>query len=134
MIQASTIAPHVDGIFWLLTGISVAIMAVVGALILLFAFRYRRGSATKRGPVPERLSGEIEIGWTVATLFVFLFVFWFAAALDTEQFEIPRNALEIHVVAKQWMWKLQHRNGRREINELHVPLGQPVRLVMTSRT
>jgi cytochrome c oxidase subunit 2 len=44
----------------------------------------------------------------------------------------PKNALEIHVVAKQWMWKTQHSNGAREINELHVPLDTPVRLVMTS--
>ena len=133
MIQASTIAPHVDRIFWLLTGLSVAIMALVGALVLIFAFRYRRGSAAERGPVPEKLSGEIEIGWTVATLFIFIFVFWFAAALDTEQFDVPKNAMEIHVVAKQWMWKLEHPNGAREINALHVPVGVPVRLVMTSQ-
>ena len=132
-VEASTVARHVDGIFWLLTGISVAIMALVGLLILIFAFRYKRGSKAKRGPVPEKLSGEIEIGWTVATLFVFLFVFWFAAALDTEQFDIPDDAMEIHVVAKQWMWKLEHANGAREINALHVPVGVPVRLVMTSQ-
>ncbi|WP_156678108.1 cytochrome c oxidase subunit II [Sphingomonas profundi] len=133
MIQASTLAPRVDGIFWMLTGLSVAIMLLVGLLILIFSFRYRRGSKAKRGPVPEKLSGEIEIGWTVATLFVFVFVFWFAAALDTEQFEIPKDAMEIHVVAKQWMWKLEHPNGAREINALHVPVGVPVKLVMTSQ-
>ena len=133
MIEASTIAPRVDGIFWLLTGVSVAIMALVGALVLVFSFRYRRGSNAPRGPVPEKLSGEIEIGWTAGTLFVFVFVFWFAAALDTEQFEIPRNAMEIHVVAKQWMWKIEHPNGAREIDAMHVPVGVPVRLVMTSQ-
>ena len=64
---------------------------------------------------------------------MFVFVFWFAAALDTAQFEIPKNAMEIHVVAKQWMWKLEHADGTREINALHVPVGIPVRLVMTSQ-
>ena len=133
MIQASTLAPRVDGIFLLLSGLSLAIMVVVGLLVLVFSFRYRRGSKAPRGPVPERLAGEIEIGWTAATLFVFLFVFWFAAALDTDQFKVPEDAMEIHVVAKQWMWKLEHANGAREINALHVPVGVPVRLVMTSQ-
>ena len=132
-VEASTLAPRVDGIFWLLTGVSLAIMLIVGALVLVFAFRYRRGSAAPRGPVPEKLSGEIEIAWTAATLFVFVFVFWFAAVLDTDQFEIPKNAMEVHVVAKQWMWKLEHPGGAREINALHVPVGVPVRLVMTSQ-
>ncbi|WP_267386595.1 cytochrome c oxidase subunit II [Sphingomonas sp. GC_Shp_3] len=133
MEQASTLAPQVDRIFWMLTGISIAIMLLVGTLVLLFSFRYRRGTNVPRGPVPERLSGEIEIGWTAATLFVFIFLFWFAAALDTEQFKVPKHAMEIHVVAKQWMWKLEHPNGAREINALHVPVGVPVRLVMTSQ-
>ena len=132
-VQASTLAPRVDGIFWLLTGVSVAIMAVVGLLILLFAFKYRRGTKAARGAVPEKLSGEIEIAWTAATFFAFVFVFWFATSLDVAQFSVPRNALEVHVVAKQWMWKIEHPNGAREINALHVPVGVPVRLVMTSQ-
>ena len=131
--QASTLAPHVDGIFLLLGGLSVAIMLLVGSLVLVFALRYRRGSAAPRGPVPEKLGDRIEIGWTAATFFVFIFVFWFAAALDTRQFQVPADAMEIHVVGKQWMWKLEHPNGAREINELHVPVGVPVRLVMTSQ-
>ena len=131
--EASTLAPRVDGIFWILTGLSLAIMALVGSLVLVFALRYRRGSKAKRGAVPEKIGDRIEIVWTAATFFVFIFVFWFAAALDTDQFEVPKDAMEIHVVAKQWMWKLEHPNGAREINALHVPTGVPVRLVMTSQ-
>ena len=132
-VQASTLAPVIDGIFGSLVAISVAVMALVGLLVLVFAFRYRRGTNAARGPVPHRLSGELEIGWTVATLFVFVFLFWFAASIDTRQFQAPKNAMEVHVVAKQWMWKIEHSNGAREINALHVPLGVPVRLVMTSQ-
>lgn len=132
-VEASTLAPRVDGLFWLLTGVSVAIMLVVGALVLVFSFKYRRGTKAPRGAVPEKLSGEVEIAWTVATFFAFVFVFWFAAVLDTDQFEVPKNALEVHVVAKQWMWKIEHPNGAREINAMHVPVGVPVRLVMTSQ-
>lgn len=132
-VAASTFAPRVDGIFWLLAGMSAAIMLLVGAIILYFAFRYRRGTNAPRGPVPARFGREVEIGWTVATLFAFLFVFWFAAVAETSQFEIPKRAMEVHVVAKQWMWKIEHANGAREINALHVPAGVPIRLVMTSQ-
>ena len=132
-VQASSFAARVDGIFWLLTGISAAVMLLVGAIVLFFAFRYRRGTNAPRGPVASGTSREVEIGWTVATLFAFLFVFWFAAAAETSQFQVPANAMEIHVVAKQWMWKLEHPNGAREINALHVPVGVPVKLVMTSQ-
>lgn len=132
-VQASTLAPRVDGIFWMLTGLSFAVMLVVGLALLVFTFRYRRGTSTPRGPVADRINREVEIGWTAATLFAFLFVFWFAAAAETSQFEIPKQAMEVHVVAKQWMWKIEHPNGAREINALHVPVGVPVRLVMTSQ-
>ena len=132
-VEASVLAPRVDAIFWMLVGLSTAIMALVGGLVLLFAIRYRRGSAAPRGAVPEGVSREVEIGWTVATVFAFLFLFWFAAAAETGHFEVPKYAMEIHVVAKQWMWKIEHPNGAREINALHVPVGVPVRLVMTSQ-
>ncbi|SEM57187.1 cytochrome c oxidase subunit 2 [Sphingomonas gellani] len=132
-VEASTYAPRVDSIFWMLTAASGAVILLVGTLVLFFSIKYRRGTATPRGPVPDRLSREVEIGWTAATAFAFLFFFWFAAVAETTQFEIPRKAMEIHVVAKQWMWKLEHPNGTREINTLHVPVGVPVRLVMTSQ-
>ena len=67
-------------------------------------------------------------------LLIFIGIFaWAALGLRRASTRTPADALPVYVVAKQWMWKLQHPNGRREINELHVPLGQPVRLVMTSQ-
>src|SRR5579871_3436554 len=131
--EASTLAPGVDRIFWALVGLSVAIMAIVGGLVLTFAIRYRRGSQAYRGPLPELMGREIEIGWTVATLFVALFVFWWAASSELPHFLLPKKALEIHIVAKQWMWKAQHPEGVREIDALHVPLGVPVKLEMISQ-
>jgi cytochrome c oxidase subunit II len=133
LASASTIAPSVDRIFWALVGLSVVIMAIVGGLMLTFAIKYRRGTKAYRGPLPEIMSREVEIGWTVATLFVALFVFWWAASSQLPHFLLPRDALEIHVVAKQWMWKAQHPEGVREIDALHVPVGVPVKLEMTSQ-
>ena len=132
-VEASTFAPRIDGIFFALCLVSGVVVALVGGLILFFAIKYRRGTAAPRGAVPSRISREVEIGWTAATLFAFLFVFWFAAVAETSQFEVPKKAMEVHVVAKQWMWKIEHPNGAREINALHVPVGVPVRLAMTSQ-
>ena len=106
---------------------------LVTGLIVIFFARYYRGSPMPRGEVPERESHEIEIGWTVATLFLFLFIFWWAASDQLTALTPPKNALEIHVVAKQWMWRIQHPSGAREIDELHVPADTKVRLAMTSR-
>jgi cytochrome c oxidase subunit 2 len=131
--EASTHAVTVDHIFYLLLALSGATVVLVFGLILLFAVRYRRGSKAKRGPMPEILSREFEIGWTVATLLTFAFLFWWASSADLSSLAVPSNALEIHVVAKQWMWKTQHPGGAREINALHVPLDRPVHLMMSSQ-
>ena len=131
--EATTHAGTVDQIFYGLLVLSGLTMLVVFGLIMILAIRYRRGSAAKRGPLPEIVSREFEIGWTAATLFLFAFLFWWAASADLGSLAAPAGALEIHVVAKQWMWKTQHPNGAREINALHVPVDKPVRLVMTSQ-
>ena len=130
---ASQYAESVDRLFLLLSVISGLIVALVVALLVTFLARYRRDSKAPRGEVPERMSREIEIGWTAATLFLFLFVFWWAASNELAALTPPKDALEIHVVAKQWMWRIQHPSGAREIDELHVPVNTPVRLVMTSQ-
>jgi cytochrome c oxidase subunit 2 len=129
---ASAQAVQTDQIYFVLLALSGAIILLVAMLILVFSIRYRRGSKAKRGALPQVMSREFEIGWTSATLFLALFIFWWVSSIHLAALAAPRNALEIHVVAKQWMWKTQHSNGAREINELHVPLDTPVRLVMTS--
>lgn len=131
--EASSNAVRVDQIFYGLLVLSGLTLTVVFTLLIVFAVRYRRGSRAKRGPLPKMVSREFEIGWTSATLFLFAFLFWWAASADLSNLSAPANALEVHVVAKQWMWKTQHSNGAREINALHVPLDQPVRLMLTSQ-
>ncbi|MGO4572632.1 cytochrome c oxidase subunit II [Microvirga sp. 2TAF3] len=130
---ASTQAAKTDTLFFALLGLSSAIILLVLVLVATFAIRYRRGSRANRGSLPPILSREFEIGWTATTLFVFLFLFWWAGSSQLSALAPPKDAIEIHVVAKQWMWKTQHSNGAREINELHAPLGVPVRLIMTSQ-
>jgi cytochrome c oxidase subunit II len=131
--EASDYAVRVDTLFALLSVISGAVVALVAGLITFFLIRYHKGSRAPRGETPERVDREIEIGWTAATFFTFLFLFWWAASDQISALAAPKNPLEIHVVAKQWMWRIQHPSGAREINELHVPVHTDVRLVMTSQ-
>lgn len=132
-VAASDVATRVDAIVAVLLLITGAILALVLALLLTFAIRYRRGSPARRGALPELVQKEVEIGWTAATLFLAVFIFAWAGATELGLAKPSGDALEIHVAAKQWMWKTQHPNGAREIDALHVPRGQPVRLLMTSQ-
>ena len=130
--QASTMASRVDAAFFVLIGVSVFFALLISAAIVLFAFRYRRRSELER---PPEISGDLrlEILWIVVPLGFTLIMFVWGAILYYETYTPPKNALEIHVVAKQWMWKVQHPAGRSEIDELHVPLGRPVKLLLTSQ-
>ncbi len=129
---ASDYAHSIDRLFWLLVVVSGFIVCLVSMMIVVFLVKYRRGSKATRREIPEWLGHEIEIGWTLATLFLFLFIFWWAGTRELTALAPPQDALEIHVVAKQWMWRVQHPSGARELDELHVPSGTPVRLAMTS--
>jgi cytochrome c oxidase subunit 2 len=130
--QASTQAPIIDGVYLLLVGVSAAIVALVVGLILTLSLLYRRGTGARRGPLRELVAREFEITWTAATFFLFFFLFWFTASAQFTTLVPPRDAMEVHVTGKQWMWKTQHGNGAREINALHVPVNVPVRVVLTS--
>jgi cytochrome c oxidase subunit II len=130
--QASTQAKEVDAVYLLLAGVSVLIIGLVVLLVLVLSLRYRRGTKAPRGPLRELVAREFEIGWTAATFFLFFFLFWFTASAQFTTLVPPKDAMEVHVTGKQWMWKTQHANGAREINSLHVPVNVPVRVVLTS--
>ncbi len=131
--EASQNAGVVDLDFLVLTIISMAIFLLVFTLVLVFCIRYRRGSNAKRGRLPEIMRREIEAGWTAGTVFLALFIFWWAVAAPAALQGQPAPALKIHIYAKQWMWQVEHPNGAREINTLHLPVGTPVHLLMTSQ-
>ncbi len=130
--EASTQAPATDTLFLILMIVSAAIIILVLALVITFSLRYRRGTKANRGPLREIVSREFEVGWTAGTCFLALFLFWWSGSLNISTLVPPKDAMEIHVVGKQWMWKTQHSNGAREINALHVPVDEPVKLIMTS--
>lgn len=129
--QASSFAGQVDALYLFLVAISVFFTVVAAILVLVFGIRFRRrpgGPAAEKPHEDSRL--EIIVG---AFLLVLLMViFGWGAKVYFHNTRPPADAMEIMVTGKQWMWKLQHPQGKREINTLHIPAGRPVQLTMTS--
>src|SRR5436305_15216182 len=130
--QASTTSHEVDALFFALTLISLFFIAVIFLTIISFSLKYRRGSPADRSN-PRSGSFLIESGWTIGPIFLSLGLFAWGAFVYFRIERRPENAIDVHVVGRQWMWKLQHAEGKREINELHVPLNSTVAMTMTSQ-
>lgn len=130
--QASSGAQEVDQIMIALLAMAAFFVLVVAGPILYFSFKYRRSNPANR-EISGRNTWVIEIAWTVIPFGIAMCFFVVAAAAYFRQQHPPADAMEIHVIGKQWMWKIQHPQGKREINELHLPLGIPVKLLMTSQ-
>ena len=129
--QASTFAWQVDYLYFLLLALSVFFAVAVFFFLVLFSFKYRRRSEDER-PRPSEGSIALEGTWGIIPLILSLAVFALGAGVFFRMYRAPENAIDIYVVGKQWMWKVQHPDGKREINELHVPVNQPVRLTLAS--
>jgi len=129
--QASTMASKVDALYFFLIAVSAFFGLLIATLIVVFSVRYRRGSGKREA---KQIEGSLILEglWTFIPFVIAMTIFVWSAGVYLALVRPPDNALEIFVVGKQWMWKIQHMEGRREINELHVPLGRPVKLTMTS--
>lgn len=133
LIAASTMSSKMDLLFYSLLGLSVLVILGVVAFMVYFMAKYRRGSPADRSPTPEPIKHLIEWTWIGVPMLFFLATFAWGAILYHEEQTPPANAREVFVVAKQWMWKLQHMEGQREIDTLHVPRGYPIKLIMISQ-
>ncbi len=129
--QASTLASQVDALYFFLILVSLFFGLAIAAAVVYFGVAYRRRSHAQR---PAEIHGSLalELVWTIIPFALSMVIFGWSANLYLHIIRPPDDALPIFVVGKQWMWKLQHLEGRREINELHVPLNKPVKLIMTS--
>ena len=129
--QASTVAWQVDALYAFLVALTVVFCLLVFGMVIIFAIKYRRRSDDEQ-PVQNHGNLALELSWTIIPLFLALFVFLVGADIFFRLQRSPADPLEVYAVGKQWMWKIQHESGKREINTLHVPKGQPVRVTMTS--
>lgn len=130
-VQASTMARHVDALYIFLLIVTGMMTLLVFSFLLYFSARYRY----RKGVRAEQIEGStpLEITWSVIPFIVFMVIFAWGALVYFKERTPPADATEVYVVAKQWMWKLEHAEGQREINELHVPVGRDVKLIMTSQ-
>ncbi|MBW3565357.1 MAG: cytochrome c oxidase subunit II [Acidobacteria bacterium] len=129
---ASSVAGQIDIFYWFLVLVTAVMSVLIAALIVVFAVKYRRRSDTE---IPPELHENkwVEASWIVIPFLVFMVIFFWGAWLYFDINRMPRNATDVYVVAKQWMWKFHHPGGQTEINDLHVPVGQPIRLIMISQ-
>ncbi len=130
-VGASTQAIWVDLFYVFLVVLSTVTTLAIFAVIVVFGMKYRRRHGREAQPIEGSLI--LEIAWSVIPMGIFVVIFLWGAIIFFRMRTPPASATEVYVVAKQWMWKLQHMEGQREINELHVPIGRDVKLIMTSQ-
>lgn len=129
--SASTISDDVDALYFYISGVTVFFTTLISLVIIYFVIRYRRRNPFEI-PRPIEGSTKLETLWSVIPLMIAISMFVWGAKVYFAQYRPPKNALEVYVVGKQWMWKFQHTTGQREINELHVPVGRKIKLIMTT--
>jgi cytochrome c oxidase subunit II len=129
--QASAQAMQVDAIYFFMIAVTAFFSLLIGALVVVFAVKFRRKNDDEVG-VAIHGSLALELLWTFIPLSIAMVMFAWGAKVFFDMYRPPAGAMEVFIVGKQWMWKAQHADGQREINELHVPIGRPVKLVMGS--
>jgi cytochrome c oxidase subunit 2 len=128
---ASKVAGSVDAIYIFMVVLSAIMTIAIASTLIFFAIKYRRDAVVNRDQQPTSITRELT--WIAAAVPVLLFIFIWGVKVCFELVRVPQGAMPINVVAKQWMWKFQHADGRREIDVLHVPAGRPVALTMVSQ-
>ncbi|HVR42069.1 MAG TPA: cytochrome c oxidase subunit II [Thermoanaerobaculia bacterium] len=128
---ASSVAREVDQLYWFLIAVTGSATALVVILVILFAVKYRR-TPQNEVPAHEPENKYLEYAWIVIPFIAFMAIYFWGAKLYFEINRPPDDALEVWATGKRWMWKFQHVGGQQEINELHVPLDRPIRMIMAS--
>ena len=130
--SASSIAGEWNWLFWMLVALCGFVAAAIAVVLITWTIRYHRKSENE---LPRQIEGnyKLDTAWTIIPLFILFGIYGWASKMYFEIERPPNNARTIYVVGKQWMWKLQYTTGQREINALHVPVGEPIKLVMTSQ-
>ncbi|HEY6126727.1 MAG TPA: cytochrome c oxidase subunit II [Candidatus Acidoferrum sp.] len=129
--QASNFAPQVDNLVFFMISVCLFFAVAICVAVIYFFFKYQRKQPDEIG-VPIHGDLRLEITWIVLPFFLLLAMFGWGAAVYVDFRHTPADTLDIYVIGKQWMWRLQQPDGHREINELHVPVNRNVRLIMGS--
>jgi cytochrome c oxidase subunit 2 len=129
--QASTLAPRVDNLYFFIVAVTSFFAVLVSVLVIVFAAKYHTKDPLAVGR-PIHGSLPLELAWSIIPFLISIVIFAWAADVYFDLQRPPDQTLEIYSTAKRWMWKFQHVDGQSEINELHVPVGRPVKVTFTS--
>ena len=129
--QASTMAPKVDQLYWFIIGVTAFFGILVSVVVVYFAVKYRTDDPLAVG-APITGSIPLELAWSIIPFLISIVIFVWASQVFFDLYRPPDQTLEIYATGKRWMWKFQHLDGKAEINELHVPVGRPVKVTFTS--
>lgn len=129
--RASQLAWQVDGLYFLLVAVSAFFTLLIFAFIFFFAVKYRESVHPRAEQIEGSLS--LELAWSLIPLGICMIFFAWGALIYFQEARPPKGSMEIYVVAKQWMWKFEHEGGQRELDQLHVPLGSDVKMIMSSQ-
>jgi cytochrome c oxidase subunit 2 len=129
--QASTMASRVDNLYFFLVALTIFFSVLIALLIVVFAVKYRRTHPAEVG-APITGSVPLELMWSIVPFGIAMVIFTWSANVFFDLQRPPDETMQVYAVGKRWMWKFQHIDGQREINELHVPVGRPVKVTMTS--
>ena len=129
--SASTISGRVDALYFYLCGVTIFFTLLISGVLIFFVIKYRRRTPFE---IPRPIAGShrLEMMWSIIPFLIAMSFFVWGAKIYFAQYRMPKDGIEVYVVAKQWMWKFQHSTGQREINELHVPVGRKIKLIMTT--
>jgi cytochrome c oxidase subunit II len=129
--QASSFAMDVDILYFFIVAVSAFFALLIAVLVIVFGIKFRR---RHDGEVGARIEGNLpmELMWTVIPTIIVMVMFGWGASVFYHLRRPPDEAMHIYAVGKQWMWKFQHLEGQREINELHIPMGRPIKVTVTS--
>jgi cytochrome c oxidase subunit 2 len=129
--QASTLASEVDNLYLGVLAITAFFAIVVVIFVVYFSLKYRDDTGEKVG-APITGSMPLELGWSIIPFFIAIGIFVWASIVFFHIVRAPDQTMEVYSTGKRWMWRFQHVDGQREINELHVPMGRNVKIIFTS--
>jgi cytochrome c oxidase subunit 2 len=129
--QASTFAKDVDALYFFILATCAFFAIGVSVAVVWLGIKYHK---THDGQIGARIEGNLplELLWSVIPTIIAMFMFGWGASVFFHLRRPPEEALHLYAVGKQWMWKFQHLEGQREINELHIPAGRPVKITISS--
>jgi cytochrome c oxidase subunit 2 len=123
-------ADSTDQMYYGVLALSVVFFVMITIAVIYLTWKYRHRPGHKAQPSPAH-HDAMEITWTVIPTIISVFLFYYGWRTYIQVVTPPTKAIEISVTASKWNWRFVHQNGGED-SDLHVPVGQPIRLVMTS--